>query len=270
MDSCIVLVSTLADAKKFLKENPTESKVVAARIFNVPVKRLVKSISRNSGDIRGGQNKILEPHQERAIHGFIRSLLLHGLQPTRELVFNAIVSLKRLQSSKDSGSTKRWFRNWWQRSGLHQIKTKSLAAIRFEAADESDVRKWFDDYKKALKTLNIRSRRNIVNFDEAGFRVGCMKGQEIIVSLNINEHYHVSSENRKSIIIIEMINAADEYPPSPMIIIQKFEIMASWFSEDLPAKTRIVPSESGFTSDKIAVEFLKHYIEHSDASPNAE
>jgi hypothetical protein len=107
MNSCIVLVSTLADAKKFLKENSTESKIVAIRIFNVSVKRLIKSISRNSEDIREEQNKILESHQERAIHDFIRSLLLHELQSTRELVFNAIVSLKRLQSSKDSDSIKR-------------------------------------------------------------------------------------------------------------------------------------------------------------------
>jgi hypothetical protein len=54
-----------------------------------------------------------------------------------------------------------------------------------------------------------------------------MKGQEILISLNIKEMYNVSLETRKFIIIIEMINAADEYPPSFMIIIQKFEIMTS-------------------------------------------
>jgi hypothetical protein len=52
MNSCIVFVSTLADAKKFLKENSTESKIVAIRIFNVSFKRLIKSISRNLEDIR--------------------------------------------------------------------------------------------------------------------------------------------------------------------------------------------------------------------------
>jgi hypothetical protein len=38
-----------------------------------------------------------------------------------------------------------------------------------------------------------------------------MKKQEIIVSIEIREHYQVSSENRKSLIIIEMINAVEEY-----------------------------------------------------------
>ena len=85
MNNCIALGSTLTDAKKFLKDNSTET-------------------------TRGGQNKILEPHQEKAIHDFIRSLLLHDLRPTHDLVFNAIVSLKRLQNPKYSDPTKRSYR----------------------------------------------------------------------------------------------------------------------------------------------------------------
>jgi hypothetical protein len=41
-------------------------------------------------------------------------------------------------------------------------------------------------------------------------------------------------------------------------------------SEHLTYYPSSVSSESEFTFDKIAVEFLKHYIEHSDASFNAE
>jgi hypothetical protein len=48
-----------------------------------------------------------------------------------------------------------------------------------------------------------------------------MKKQEIIVFIEIKEHYQVSSENRKSLIIIEMINAVEEFFFSFMIIIQK-------------------------------------------------
>ena len=31
-----------------------------------------------------------------------------------------------------------------------------------------------------------------------------------------------------------------------------------------------VPSNSGFTSDKIAIEYLKHLIKHTNAGPDAE
>ncbi len=111
-----------------------------------------------------------------------------------------------------------------------------------------------------------------MNFDEAGFRSGCMKKQEIIVPIEIREHYQVSPENRKSLTIIEMINAAGEFPPPPMVIIQGQGLMASWFDDGngLPEGTYVMPSESGFTSDKIALEFLKHYIKNSDVGPDAD
>jgi hypothetical protein len=85
--------------------------------------------------------------------------------------------------------------------------------IWFEAVHEDTVIEWFLNYKNVLKTLNIRSRRNVVNFDESDFRTECMKRQELLVSIEIRKHYAVSSENRKSVTMIEMIHAAEEYPP---------------------------------------------------------
>ena len=46
--------------------------------------------------------------------------------------------------------------------------------------------------------------------------------------------------------------------------------MMDWFSKELPKGTRIIPSENGFTSDKIAQVFLQHYIDHSDSRPEAD
>ncbi len=66
-----------------------------------------------------------------------------------------------------------------------------------------------------------------MNFDEIDFRSKCMKKQEIIVSIEIKEHYQVSLENRKSLIIIEMINAVEEFLSSLMIIIQRQDLMIS-------------------------------------------
>jgi hypothetical protein len=54
-----------------------------------------------------------------------------------------------------------------------------------------------------------------------------MKKQEIIVFIEIKEHYQVSFKNRKSLIIIEMINAVEEVSSSLMIIIQRQDLMIS-------------------------------------------
>ncbi len=73
--------------------------------------------------------------------------------------------------------------------------------------------------------LNIRKKRNIINFDESDFRSECMKKQKIIIFIEIKEHYQVNFENRKSLIIIEIINAVEEFFFSLMIIIQKQDLM---------------------------------------------
>jgi hypothetical protein len=54
-----------------------------------------------------------------------------------------------------------------------------------------------------------------------------MKKQEIIVLIEIREHYQISFENRKSLIIIEMINTIEEFLFSLMIIIQRQDLMIS-------------------------------------------
>jgi hypothetical protein len=75
---------------------------------------------------------------------------------------------------------------WWKANGLHKIKSKPLAVVRLTAQQEKDVIKWFEKYRATLSQYNIK-RRNIVNFDEAGFRVGCAKGQWILVPEDIQE-----------------------------------------------------------------------------------
>jgi hypothetical protein len=54
-----------------------------------------------------------------------------------------------------------------------------------------------------------------------------MKKQEIIVSIEIKKHYQINFENRKSLIIIEMISAVKEFSLLFMIIIQRQNLMIS-------------------------------------------
>ena len=97
-----------------------------------------------------------------------------------------------------------------------------------------------------------------------------MKRQKIIVPGDVLEFYSLSLENRQSLTIFENINAAGEYPPHPMLVIQGQELMEAWFSDNLPAGTRILILENGFTSNKIVVEYLQHFIDNSDARPDAD
>jgi hypothetical protein len=92
-------------AKKFLRENLTESQVVAAKIFNVNSKSLSAFIKRDSGEKNERHNKVLQKHEINAFDDYIRSLLKHEILSTSEIVFSAIVRLKR--AHRRSASSKR-------------------------------------------------------------------------------------------------------------------------------------------------------------------
>jgi hypothetical protein len=104
-----------------------------------------------------------------------------------QLIYNAICNLKRAQNPIDFRSPSlSWFRKWWKQNDLHRIKAKPLAAVRLTAQREEEVIQWFKEYRATMKKYGIK-RRNIVNFDEAGFCVGCPKGQYLLVPADILE-----------------------------------------------------------------------------------
>jgi hypothetical protein len=69
------------------------------------------------------------------------------------------------------------------RSVQISIRSDRLTTL---AASERDIKDWFEDYRYELAKL-IKKTENIINFDEAGFRAGCMKGHEILVPLDVQE-----------------------------------------------------------------------------------
>jgi archaellin len=92
-------------AKKFLRENFTESQVVAAKIFNVNSKSLSAFIKRDSDEKIEEHNKMLQKHEINVFDDYIRSLLKHEILSISEIVFSAIVELKR--AHRRSASSKR-------------------------------------------------------------------------------------------------------------------------------------------------------------------
>ena len=46
--------------------------------------------------------------------------------------------------------------------------------------------------------------------------------------------------------------------------------MTDWFPKELSVGTRIILTENRFTTNKVAIAWLQHYIEHSNSGPEAE
>lgn len=191
------LETRLENARDFLRDNPDEQPIVAARIYNIPPTTLYTAIKRGwKCGHKGGYNQVLQEHHTLALHKFIRSLLASGILPTHAIVFNAICSLKKAQNPNSKAPSYSWFMKWWKSSNLKKIKSKPLATVRFTAQQEDDVHKWFKTYQSTLSEYGIK-KKNIINFDEAGFRVGCTKGQWILVPDDIKEVLLLKKNHRK-------------------------------------------------------------------------
>jgi uncharacterized protein YcbK (DUF882 family) len=91
----IIIIIEMKNAKKFLKENFTQSIFVAAKIFSVNRKSLSAFIQRDSDAKNEKQNKMLQNYEKNAFDDFIRSLLKHEILFIDEIVFNVIMRLKR-------------------------------------------------------------------------------------------------------------------------------------------------------------------------------
>ena len=179
------LQTRIQQAKAWLQERDNEEAITTvARIFNITRTTLSSSIHRPSSDSRGGLNRILTSGQEQSINLFIQSYLNHGLLPTKGVLLSAITRLRALENKPPPSAS--WFQKWWKTQPLHKIKTKPIARVRITAQDQEEVRQWFRRYREVLREYKI-SRGNVWNFDETGFRVGCPKGKEIYIPLDVKE-----------------------------------------------------------------------------------
>lgn len=111
----------LAQAKAWCQTYPDETASSVARLYKVNPNTLRSSLRRdtpsNTHQI-GGLNRVLNLAQEKAIHSFIRSLLLHQIQPTHDLVYNAICNLISSQTNPFTNTPKKkpshsWFKSWY-------------------------------------------------------------------------------------------------------------------------------------------------------------
>jgi hypothetical protein len=74
--------------------------------------------------------------------------------------------------------------------------------------------------------------------------------------------------NRKSSTVIEAISATGRKIPPYLIMAGKRRVQ-NRFNSELDPSTVFDMSESGFTNDRIGVEWLKHFIKHTNSSPTA-
>jgi hypothetical protein len=186
MNCSIEYKEALANATSFKHDNPSEKQVTAARIYHVNENTLKTRLRRQRARApirqRGGHNKMLSEAQVSAIYKYVEDSYLGGYGATKQMLFATIGFLKAQEIPPQKPPSWRWFQQFLKANQelFRTVKQKPIARVRVTAGDVTEVTKWFEEWTLFCLRHNVRPE-NILNFDEAGFRVGVASGEEIIV-----------------------------------------------------------------------------------------
>jgi hypothetical protein len=84
----------------------------------------------------------------------------------------------------------------------HKRKTKPLSAERQAAQERVDIETHFRNFKAKCDELKIHPD-DVHNFDESGFRIGCLRGQVVWTHADVQAVYISDPDNRELVTLLE-------------------------------------------------------------------
>lgn len=234
---------------------------VAARAFDVAPRNLQRRWNGSgSRSTRPSTNKALTNEQEQAIRDYIHRLDSINQCARPRMVVGAANYLIRFEN-RTVGHL--WLNRFLKRNPeFHLRKQKPLSADRKDSHDLEDMTEYFNKLKRVMKEKGI-TEVDVWNMDETGFRIGCGRTQ-VVISLNRRKSLRLMDpDNRDYITSVECISSAGDVIP-PLLIISGVHILHKWCQEnDLDGETLIGTSETGYSNDDLALDWLHHFIHHT-------
>jgi len=168
-----------------------------------------------------------------------------------------------LESQGKERVSKDWPRRWLHRNkGLYKsLRSKTLANERKQAHQIEDIQRHFDDFKDMLQEYQIR-QADVWNFDEIGFRIGCLRGRVVIVPADVKAIYLADPDNRESITVLECVSAGGR-SIAPFIIMKGEILMDKHVQNQLSDDVIIGTTLTGFTNDVRSYQWLQHFDKHT-------
>jgi|GraSoi_2013_40cm_1033754.scaffolds.fasta_scaffold13737_1 hypothetical protein len=236
----------------------------AARTLDLPYYKLrARSLGRPPSNSRGGSNTTLSEEQDRALCEYINRCIELGRPALPIYIKQAANSILRASGSTQTVS-RYWFRRWYQKHPeYHKRTTKPLSADREAAQNRMDVLQHFRKFERAIRDYHIQAE-NLWNFDETGFRIGCQNGQIVITYSEIKAVYMSDPENRELITSVECVNAAGQ-TIDPMIVMAGAIIKEKHVANNLAAGILLATSDSGYTNDRLSIEWIKSFDRQTKA-----
>jgi len=193
--------------------------------------------------------------QEQVIVDYIIRLDDMNMSLTIGLVVDAA---NRLLPSGANPVGQHWFRRFYNRHPeLRTRRQTPIAVARKDASSNIEVLELY--FMKSVvdeKGIQIEDHWNM---DETGFRIGCGRAHTVVTRSLRGVLQMADPENRDYITAAEAASAAGESIP-PMIITKGINILARWIANDIDDDTLFNTSDTGYSNDDLAIDWLHHFI----------
>jgi hypothetical protein len=164
-----------------------------AKSYEVPYS-LLRARLRGRNTTRGGHNKVLLLSQEAALKAYLDRCIYLG-RPSKKRYLRAAANTILRNSGIERMVSKRWTTRFLTRNPQYKkLRTKPLAAERQAAQERLQIEEHFQRFQATLLEHNIE-KRDVWNFDETGFRIGCLRGQLVLTHTNQKAVYIADPEN---------------------------------------------------------------------------
>ncbi|KAJ6262803.1 hypothetical protein Dda_1360 [Drechslerella dactyloides] len=170
----------------------------------------------------------------------------------------------QLLSTRSDNSTRRVGKNWTynfikRRPELQTRLSRRYDYQRAKCEDPKLIGDWFQ-LIKAVKAKYGIADDDIYNFDETGFAIGMISTTTVVTGAETRDKAKLAQPgNREWATVIQGIGAEGWAVP-PFIILAGQHHLASWYTETkLPKDWVIALSDNGWTTNELALEWLKHF-----------
>ncbi|KAJ6258426.1 hypothetical protein Dda_2933 [Drechslerella dactyloides] len=245
-----------------LKKDENLSVQAAAKAYNVPRTTLLYRYSGRPSRCDSTPNsRNLTKLEEDVIVQYILELCARSFHPRKSDVEDMA---NQLLSTRSDNSTRRVGKNWTynfikRRPELQTRLSRRYDYQRAKCEDPKLIGDWFQ-LIKAVKAKYGIADDDIYNFDETGFAIGMISTTTVVTGAETRDKAKLAQPgNREWATVIQGIGAEGWAVP-PFIILAGQHHLASWYTETkLPKDWVIALSDNGWTTNELALEWLKHF-----------
>ncbi|RFN45100.1 hypothetical protein FIE12Z_10660 [Fusarium flagelliforme] len=250
-------------ALQALQNDPKLSLRRAAKLYNVDHRRLSdrKKGIRSRRDIMPNSRKLSDLEEQILLQSII-DLDSRGFPPQIRIVEDMANRLLAARNKPPVG--KRWASNFIERQPeLQKRLPRTYGYKRALCEDPTIIRNWFRLIENTIMKYGIQPD-DIWNFDETGFIMGKIQPKKVVTTAERRGRPKlVQPGNREWVTVIEAVSAEGQSIP-PFIIVKGKKHLRSWYEgSTLPVDWAITLSENGWTNNKLGLDWLKHFNEHT-------